>query len=294
MRKILPILLSLAFFATPALAETYVTLTNVNLRSAPDVKSERLDTSKRGWLLHGSPVEGGRWLSVYEFQKEWGNGYQYVHLSYPAKSAGHAYVSSEFAMAVPEQPGMVAPGEDAYTPAFDSEGCVPLDSRGEPMAGWANEFAAAADLDFSPVFLAYAAKDVESGIRIGFTSMKKQEKNPWAYDVAATVEQGGRRAEMGGTLTLKKAAAFEGGDAAAYRNVATGKAVERMNTEVRNGFASADLVLGGGRGRLAGVITAYFRWLYDWDAEKLTVRHFKFPEQFIKDFQNPYFSGEWK
>ncbi len=188
---------------------------------------------------------------------------------------------------------VVSPSEDAYTPAFDSEGCVPVDAAGKVLAFGPDETQTLHELDFSKVFMKQAASS-PAGESIAFTSMVKDKKNPWSYAVNAKVSRGGRTFDMAGTLTLVKAAAFDGDGAAAYRNVATGRTVERMNTEVRNGFVSGDLVLSGGGAGFEGIVTAYFCWRFDWKAQKLSVAHFEWPSRFIKDFQNPYFSGDWK
>ena len=187
----------------------------------------------------------------------------------------------------------VSPSEDAYTPAFDSEGCVPIDAAGKVLAFGPDETQTLPELDFAPVFLKQAASDSSGKATVTFTALSRQKENPLCYKASATVMKDGKALSMTGTLTLRKAAAFDGDGAADYKNVATGKTVERMNTEVRNGFVSGDLVLSGGEASFTGIATAYFRYLFDWKAQALKVEHFEWPSRFIKDFQNPYFSGEW-
>jgi len=187
----------------------------------------------------------------------------------------------------------VSPSEDAYTPAFDSEGCVPIDAAGKVLAFGPDESQTLPELDFAPVFLKQAASDSSGKDTVTFTALSRQKESPLCYKASATVMKDGKALAMSGTLTLRKAAAFDGDGAAAYKNVATGKTVERMNTEVRNGFVSGDLVLSGGGASFRGIITAYFCWRFDWKTQKLSVAHFEWPSRFIKDFQNPYFSGEW-
>jgi hypothetical protein len=103
----------------------------------------------------------------------------------------------------------------------------------------------------------------------------------------------GKALSMTGTLTLVKAAAFDNAEGLYFKNVTTGQKAERANNEVRNGFVSGDLVLSGGGASFRGIVTAYFCWRFDWKTQKLSVAHFEWPSRFIKDFQNPYFSGEW-
>jgi hypothetical protein len=292
MKKTVPALLAMLLWASPALAESYVTLANVNMRKAPDLQAGKVHTSKRGWLLKGSPAADGAWVAVSDIQTLTGGGLEPVAQSWP-QSGGTVYMSADFVMQVPEQGQNVFPSEDAYTPAFDSEGCVGVDGQGKVIHFGPNETQSLHELNFAKVFTKQAAAS-PTGESIAFTSMVKDKKNPGRYAVNATVSKGGRTFDMAGTLTLVKAAAFDNAEGLFFRNVATGQKAERVNNEVRNGFVSGDLVLSDGEASFTGIITAYFRWSFDWGTQSLGVEHFEWPSRFIKDFQNPYFSGEWK
>lgn len=193
----------------------------------------------------------------------------------------------------PIQNQWVFPGEDAWTPAFDSEGCVPLGAQDNVLAFGPNETQAMSQFNFSGIFRRQAARS-STGESITFISLVKDRKNPLSYNVKARVSQNGHAFNMCGALTLVKAASFDNSTATSYKNVATGQKVERVNNEVRNGFVSGDLVLSSGKNKFKGIITAYFCWRFDWEKQKLGVAYFNYPTQFIKGFQNPYFSGEWK
>ena len=291
MKKTVPALLTMLLFASPALAETYVTLANVNMRKAPDIQAGKVHTSKRGWLLKGSLAADGAWVAVSDIQTLTGGGLEPVAQSWP-QSGGTVYMSADFVMQVPEQGKNVFPSEDAYTPAFDSEGCVGVDGKGSAVHFGPNETQSLHELDFSKVFMKQDAAS-SAGESIVFSSMEKDKKNPWCYAVNAKVSKGGRTFDMSGTLTLVKAAAFDNAEGLFFRNVATGQKAERVNNEVRNGFVSGDLALSCGEASFTGIATAYYRYLFDWKAQALTVEHFEWPARFIEGFQNPYFSGEW-